>query len=160
MDLLSLALLCGPWVAPVTTLSVIDIESGGQPFAIHDNTDGRSYWPSSSAGAQRLAGGLIRAGHSVDLGLMQINYNTWFRSTRVRLDAAFDPCINISFGSTILSAAYARESSLRLPPAEALQRALSVYNSGDAKRALAYANRVLKGGRRVGPIVARAVKSP
>jgi type IV secretion system protein VirB1 len=152
MDLLSLAILCGPWVAPATTLSVIGVESGGHPLAIHDNTDRMSYWPRSAREAQRLAGALIRARHSLDLGLMQINYDAWFKATGVRLDAAFDPCLNIGFGTTILSAAYARESALRVSPAQALKQALSVYNSGDRNRASAYADRVMNAGQHSHPV--------
>jgi type IV secretion system protein VirB1 len=149
MDLLSLAIICGPWVAPATTLSVIDIESGGHPYAIHDNTANQSYWPANLTLAEQLASVLIRAGHNLDLGLMQINYDAWFKSTRVRLNAAFDPCINVSFGTTILSAAYARESASTLNPDVALKRALSVYNSGDRYRSAAYANRVVDAGHRL-----------
>jgi hypothetical protein len=49
MDLLSLVVLCSPLVDPATTLRVIDVESGGHPYAIHDNTDGRGYDAGSSA---------------------------------------------------------------------------------------------------------------
>ncbi len=43
MDLLTLALVCGPLVNPAMTLRVIEVESGGFPYAIHDNRDGSSY---------------------------------------------------------------------------------------------------------------------
>jgi len=147
MDLLTLAALCGPWVAPATTLSVVAVESAGQIFAIHDNTSNRSFAPATSGEAERISAMLIRAGHRLDLGLMQINYDAWFRPTRMSLHQAFNPCINIAFGTTILSAAYARELSHRLPAPEALKRALSVYNSGDAFRARDYANTVLNRAR-------------
>ena len=144
MDLLTLAALCGPWVAPATTLSVVRVESAGQPFAIHDNTSHRSFVPTTLSDAEHLAAALIRAGHRLDLGLMQISYDIWFVPTRMRLDQAFNPCINIAFGTTILSAAYARELGQHLSASEALGRALSIYNSGDAFRARDYANTVLK----------------
>jgi type IV secretion system protein VirB1 len=143
MDLLTLALVCGPMVAPATTLRVIEVESAGHAFAIHDNTSGRSFNLSNSRDAERLAATLIVAGHSIDLGLMQINYQVWLKPMRIRLDQAFNPCINVSFGTTILSAAYAHELSHRIAPKEALERALSVYNSGNEARALAYAQKVL-----------------
>ena len=143
MDLLTLAALCGPWVAPATTLNVVQIESAGHPFAIHDNTSNRSFEPATLSEAERLSVALIRAGHRLDLGLMQINYDVWFRPTRLRLDQAFNPCVNIAFGTTILSAAYARQLGQHLSAPEALKRALSVYNSGDAFRARDYANLVL-----------------
>jgi type IV secretion system protein VirB1 len=159
MDLLSLAIVCGPWVAPATTLGVIGVESAGHPWAIHDNTDGVSYWPRSLSEAQVLAGDLIRARHSVDLGLMQINYDAWFKTTRVRLEVAFNPCLNISFGTIILSAAYARESRLPVSPAQALKQALSVYNSGDRNRAVAYADRVINAVHAAHPTLKPAAAS-
>jgi type IV secretion system protein VirB1 len=144
MDLLTLAALCGPWVAPATTVSIIEVESAGRSYAIHDNTSQVSFAPRQLPEAMRLATALIRAGHRLDLGLMQINYDAWLRPTRVSLLQAFNPCLNIAFGTTILSAAYAREARHTGSPAETLQRALSVYNSGDAFRARDYANRVIR----------------
>ena len=142
MDLLTLALVCGPWVAPATTLRVIAVESAGAVFAIHDNSSGRSFSPTNARSAEELAASLITAGHSVDLGLMQVNYSVWLKPNRIRLDQAFNPCINIALGTTILSAAYANELVHRRAPAEALERALSVYNSGNDNRALRYAQKV------------------
>ena len=55
MDLLTLAILCGPWVAPATTLSVIQVESGGHLYAVHDNTAQRSFNPATLPEAQALA---------------------------------------------------------------------------------------------------------
>ena len=160
MDLLTLAILCGPWVAPATTLSVIQVESGGHVYAVHDNTSQRSFNPATSREAEALASALIRAGHRVDLGLMQINYDVWLRPAHVRLDQAFNACTNIAFGTTILSAAFARESLHARSPPEALARALSVYNSGDAYRARDYARLVLLSHRQATapavPTVARA----
>ena len=48
MDLLTLAVLCGPMVDPAMTLRVIDVESAGHAFAIHDNTNGKTYEAQSS----------------------------------------------------------------------------------------------------------------
>ena len=148
MDLLTLAAICGPWVAPATTVSIIGTESGGHPFAIHDNTSGRSYKPGTVEQAARLAQTLLMSGHRLDLGLMQINANAWFAPARVTLGEAFNPCLNIAFGTTILSAAYARQSGQGLSSSEVLKRALSIYNSGSATRGLAYAEQVLQSAKR------------
>jgi type IV secretion system protein VirB1 len=145
MDLLSLVVLCSPLVDPATTLRVIDVESGGHPYAIHDNTDGRGYDAGSSAQAVRIASALIRAGHRVDLGLMQINYEVWLRPTGFSLEKAFDACTNVRLGTTILSANYAQLLHRSGPRTDALQRALSVYNSGSESRSSEYAQNVLTG---------------
>jgi len=143
MDLLSVVLACSPLVDPATTWRVIAVESSGHPYAIHDNTDGKSYDAANDAEAIRLATTLIRARHRVDLGLMQINYDTWLRPTQFSLEKTFDPCTNIRLGTTILSAIYARALRRSTTESEALWRALSVYNSGSESRSLGYAEQVL-----------------
>jgi type IV secretion system protein VirB1 len=143
MDLLSLVLACSPLVDPATTLRVIAVESSGHPYAIHDNTDDTSYDAAGEAQAVRFATTLIRAGHRVDLGLMQINYDAWLRPTQFSLKSAFDPCTNIRLGTTILSANYARALRRSTTESAALWRALSAYNSGSESRSLSYAQQVL-----------------
>src|SRR5271170_212239 len=70
---MSLASSCAPSVAPETLAAVAETESHLDPLAIHDNTERRSYQPGDAASAIGLAHRLIAEGHSVDLGLMQIN---------------------------------------------------------------------------------------
>lgn len=145
MDLLSVALLCSPLVDPATTLRVIDVESAGHVYAIHDNTEGRTYDGANSAQAVSLASALIRAGHALDLGLMQINYEVWLKPTGYPLEQVFDACTNVRLGTTILSAHYARMLPRSVSRLDALQRALSVYNSGSESRSWEYAQSVLTG---------------
>jgi len=145
MDLLTLAILCGPLVDPAMTLRVIAVESAGEPYVIHDNTTGFSYPSATAIGAERIATVLLAAGHRLDLGLMQISYDAWLKPTGFAIASALDPCTNIRLGTTVLSANYAH--ALRRPgtPLEALARALSEYNSGSESRSWSYAVRVLSG---------------
>lgn len=145
MDLLRLAVLCGHLVHPATTLRVIEVESQGQTFAIHDNTSDQSFVPHSLSEAVRLASLLIAAGHRVDLGLMQINYDVWLKPVAFPLAKAFQPCTNITMGSIILNADYVQALRSSKGPSDALWHALSRYNSGDDWRGLEYAQRVLTG---------------
>jgi len=145
MDLLTLAVLCGPLVDPSTTLRVIAVESAGHAYAIHDNTSGKTYEAASSRGAATVASILIRAGHRIDLGLMQINYDVWLKPTRWSVEQAVDPCTNIRLGTTILSANYAHALGTSGSSHEALYRALSQYNSGSEIAAWNYAREVLNG---------------
>jgi type IV secretion system protein VirB1 len=145
MDLLTLAVLCGPLVDPATTLRVIAVESAGHAYAVHDNTNGRTYEAASSRGAVNVSNILLRAGHRLDLGLMQISYDAWLKPTRFSLDQAFDPCTNIRLGTTILSANFTRALAHSGTPREALYRALSQYNSGSDSASWDYAQRVLMG---------------
>src|SRR5271155_2437530 len=144
MDLLALAIFCAPLVDPATTLRVIAVESAGHPYAIHDNTNGKTYEAGTSHGAATVARILISAGHRIDVGLMQINYEVWLRPTGFPIESAFNPCTNIRLGSTILSANYARALSRSATSQDALMRALSEYNSG-SDSSLNYAQQVLMG---------------
>lgn len=145
MDLLTLAVLCGPLVDPATTLRVIAVESAGHAYAVHDNTNGKTYEARSSRGAMNVANILVRAGHRIDVGLMQISYDAWLKPTRFPIAQALDPCMNIRLGTTILSANYARALERSGTPRDALYRALSQYNSGSDVASRDYAEHVLTG---------------
>ena len=145
MDLLTLAAFCGPLVDPVLTLRVIAVESAGHAYAIHDNTSGVSYDSATAAGAEGIANLLLKAGHRIDLGLMQISYDAWLRPTGFAVVTALDPCTNIRLGTSILSANYAHALKRPGTSVEALARALSEYNSGSESRSWNYAVRVLTG---------------
>jgi len=155
MDFLTLALMCAPLVDPGTTLRVIAVESGGDPFVIHDNSEGVTYRAGDLHGAVGTATVLIALKHRIDVGLMQINYEAWLRPTHFSLGEAFDPCTNVRLGSIILSANYARALTRSGDSQEALYRALSAYNSGSDTSALSYARKVLSvreiGRRRPNP---------
>ncbi len=145
MDLLTLAVACGHLVHPATTLRVIETESRGHVYAIHDNTSGAQYDPANLRQAAGLARNLISLGHNLDLGLMQINEQVWLRPIGFPLERALSACTNIRLGTTILSANYAQALSRAADSTDALMRALSLYNSGSETRALGYAVRVLIG---------------
>ncbi len=150
MDLLNLALMCGHLVDPAMTLRVIQVESQGQTYAIHDNTSAQTFVPNSLPSAVTLSSQLIAQGHRLDLGLMQINYDVWLKPGSFPLTKAFDACTNITIGSTILNGDYIQALQHTSNPSEALFRALSLYNTGSDWRGLLYANRVLT-GRFAGP---------
>ena len=145
MDLLTLAAFCGPLVDPAMTLRVIAVESAGHAYVIHDNTTGVSYDSATAAGAEGIANLLLKAGHRIDLGLMQISYDAWLRPTGFAVGSALDPCTNIRLGTSILSANYAHALKRPGTSVEALARALSEYNIGSQTRSWSYAVRVLTG---------------
>ena len=145
MDLLRLAILCGHLVDPAMTLRVIEVESQGQVYAIHDNTSHQTFVPSSLPEAVALASRLIIEGRRLDIGLMQVNYEVWLRPGAFSLAKAFDACTNITIGSIILNADYVQALQTSKDPSNALWRALSLYNSGSEWRGLGYADRVLRG---------------
>ena len=126
-------LACAANVAPITLQAVIEVESGGNPLALHVNGIEAQPVASDVAQAVQLAESYIAHGYSVDLGLMQVNSRN-LRALGVGVFQAFNPCTNIGAGATILSADYADASRLRGPGQAALQAALSAYNTGDFYR--------------------------
>jgi type IV secretion system protein VirB1 len=97
-----LALRCGPSVAPSTLASIARTESDFQPYSIHDNTTGTRVAPATSDVAMQIASKLLDAGHSVDIGIMQIN-SANFAMLGLTLEAAFDPCKSVAAGAAILA---------------------------------------------------------
>lgn len=138
----TLAGQCGPAVAPSTTRAIIAVESGGNPYAIGDNTLKKSFSPKTKQEAVRLAVKLLAQGHNLDLGLMQVN-SCHLKTGKFALEELFDPCRNITIGTTILADFY-RKHNTGEPRSLVLFKALSAYNTGSAWRGPGYVNKVLK----------------
>lgn len=146
-----LALRCGPSVAPSTLASLAQTESGFQPLTVNDNTTGTSGVPATREIAIQIASKLLEAGHSLDIGIMQINSSN-FKKLGLQLDAAFDPCQSIKAAAIILAGNYAGAESHDGQQA-ALRVAISKYNTGDAQRGFenGYVHKVEVAARRVVP---------
>jgi type IV secretion system protein VirB1 len=127
-----LALRCGPTVAPSTLMSIAKTESAFQALTINDNTTGTSGVPANLDVALQIASQLLAAGHSVDLGIMQIN-SANFAKVGLTAASAFDPCQSIAAAAMILSDSYAGGETHAAQQA-ALRVALSRYNTGDGQR--------------------------
>jgi len=80
-------------------LSVIWVESGGNPYAVNINGVG-GYKPGSVESAVRILYKYNRA--NSDIGLMQINWLSWGKVFNVSPVDLFDPIINVCIGSRIL----------------------------------------------------------
>jgi len=133
---------CGPSVDPSLTKVIIQVESGGNPYAIGDNTARESYFPVSKTEAVQLAEYLLSKGHNIDMGLMQIN-SCHLGKKGLSLDVLFDPCGNVNFGTRLLSENF-RNYSGNPDKRQVLFKALSAYNTGSAWRGPSYINRILK----------------
>ena len=146
-----LALRCGASVAPSTLASIARTESGFQPLSINDNTTKTSGVPATRDIAIQIASRLLEAGHSVDIGIMQIN-SANFARLGLTLETAFDPCRSIAAAAVVLAGDYAGGDTHEGQQA-ALRVALSRYNTGDAQRGFAngYVHRVELAARRVVP---------
>ena len=127
-------LACALNVAPATLAAVIQVESAGNPLALHVNgLPGHQPDPTTLEDAIDLAERYIRQGYSVDIGLMQVNSRN-LAALGYSVAQALDPCTNIEAGARILTADYAAAVQSRGEGQAALQAALSAYNTGDFDR--------------------------
>jgi len=121
---------CAPQVSPVTMAALVAQESGGDPYTLDDDSTHIVYHPVSYAGAARLAAQLIGAGHSVDLGLAQVN-SGWLAPLRLTAAELLEPCENLRAGSLILLRAWRAAGAG--PRAKRLARTLAIYHSGNPR---------------------------
>ncbi len=142
LALAALVARCAPGVAPSTMAAIVQVESGRNPLAIGDNTTRRSYYPPNRAVAEALARRLLKSGHSVDLGLAQIN-SVHLMGFGVNVHTIFDSCTNLNLGARILSDDY-RFAVRRYGRGQmALRHAIGMYNTGQLNAGESYIRRVL-----------------
>lgn len=131
---------CAPTVHPETMAAIVSAESRGQQFAIADAGPKnmpwaqrkhlvRSFYLGSLDDAVATATSLIANGHTVSLGISQVNDRN-LASQGVSLRDVFDPCTNLWVGGKILTGFYERATREFGPGPKALRAALSAYNSG------------------------------
>ncbi len=137
---------CAPNTDVRTLAAIVEVESGGDSWAIRDPIANRAIHPRSYTEAVAIANALLSKGVQVSVGLSQVLL------PRPGLDAATllgSPCADLRAGSSILASAYAGQIQLVAAPWSeigqqlALRRALSVYNSGSATGAPEYTARLL-----------------
>jgi hypothetical protein len=122
--------------------AIVRVESGGDPLAIGDNTARRSYHPGNRTSAEALVRRLLEQGHSLDLGMAQID-NMNFARFGVGIRSIFDACTNLSVGAKILAGDYAIAEQRYGSGQAALRHAIGMYNTGQLDAGTAYVNRVL-----------------
>lgn len=140
-ELVELLARCAPSVHPETMAAVVSAESRGHQFAIADagpvklpwsqrKAMVRSLYPSTAEEAVKIAESLITKGHTVSLGVAQVNDRNLSR-LGVSIKDMFDPCTNVAAGGKILTDFYTRAVKKFGNGSAALNAALSAYNSGD-----------------------------
>ena len=134
--------ICAPNVAPQTMAAIVHVESGGKVYALHDNTLKRSFSAASPAQAIAWAQRLVDLGHSVDIGLSQVN-SANLPGLGLTVADAFGPCTNLHAGATILGGDYASAVRQFGPGQYALRRALGAYNTGSLYAGQDYINEIL-----------------
>jgi len=126
-------LACAPQVAPETMERIIQVESGGNPLALNVNGAELHRQPQDAADAVLLARHYLDHGHSVDLGLMQVNSDNLV-SLGYTVEDMFEPCKNLDAGARVLTAYYNRARVEHDDEQHALRAALSAYNTGSFSR--------------------------
>lgn len=140
----SLLAQCAPDVHWSTMSAIVNVESAGRAFALADagplsvpyskrKNMVRSYFPSTLPEAAQLARDLIANGHTVSLGLAQVNDRNLDRYG-LTIEQVLDPCTNLATGAKILTAFYNKAAEQFGEGARALQAAISAYNSGSFER--------------------------
>jgi type IV secretion system protein VirB1 len=125
---------CAPNVSPVTLAAIMQVESGGNPYALGINGwHGKKPHPKNASQAAAFARYFISAGYSVDLGIMQINSSN-LKGLGLSISQVLDPCTNMAAGSRILSRGYAGATKKFGQGQGALRAALSAYNTGNYER--------------------------
>jgi type IV secretion system protein VirB1 len=149
-DITTLQSTCLP-TAPLSTLrAVVQVESGGNPNSMQID------FPKALLKRWRLAEGTLRLKRQptnqrealdwlayfqsydifVDLGLMQVS-TAEAKRRGISPESLLEPCTNLRVGWQILEDAYQVEKKTYGPGQEALQHAISRYNTGDPQRGIA-----------------------
>jgi type IV secretion system protein VirB1 len=95
---LSIALQCAPSVDPHMLVGIGQHESGLETEIIHDNSTGKVQ---RGTGVIDAAAQLMAAGHSVDLGMMQINSRN-LSLLGLSLTDAFNPCRSVAGAARLI----------------------------------------------------------
>lgn len=130
-DIDALIARCASSVHPSTLTAVVRVESRFNPLAIGVNgLPALRVRPQSVDAAVRTAERLIGQGRSIDLGLGQINSaNLEWLGLSIR--DAFDPCQNLAASARVLADTYVRYREDASNDQDALDAALSAYNTGN-----------------------------
>jgi len=149
LDVAALQSRCLPTV-PLTTLNaIIRVESGGNPNAMQidfprailkrlhlpEGTLRLKRQPATQREAMEWLEYFERRGIFVDVGLMQVS-TAEAKRRGIPVESLFDPCSNLRTGWQILDSAYQLEIQTYGPGQEALQHAISRYNTGDTQHGI------------------------
>jgi type IV secretion system protein VirB1 len=143
MDLITMVLACSLYADNSITNAMVQVGSQNQPFAIAVDGGTPKNFKSQSE-ALSYANKQISAGHTVDIGLMQIP-STWLKAYHVTVADILMPCKNMVIGTEILYHSEAKCDELQptIPNLDVKTCALSMYHTGDPQAGADYANAIL-----------------
>ncbi len=126
---------CTQDVHPITIMRIMTVETRKNPYQIGFRIvkNKKEYYipnqPRNLAQAKYMANWLYKNGYAFDAGIAQIN-STNFSRFNVTPDNVFDACTNIRVAGVILKEFYVRARQNINDDQQALQAAISGYNSG------------------------------
>jgi type IV secretion system protein VirB1 len=140
ITLATLMMTCAPLVHPTTLRALVEVESGGNPFAVSINYPqalalagiGQPPFaqPRSAREALSLSQSLLAQGFSVSIGLAQINVERW-AGRDLRIERLFNPCTNLMVAQRVLLECDSNQPQRTVPnPSLRLRRTLACYNAG------------------------------
>ena len=125
---------CTSHVAQSTMQAIIRTESKGNPLSIGLNKGVKlKYQATSNKQAKSWVKYLEDHRYNFDVGLAQVNIKN-IHLYGYRAVDALDPCINLKLASAILHKNYVAARNSSNSSEEALQKALSAYNTGNYSR--------------------------
>lgn len=127
---------CGSGVDPVTTKTVINVESESNPYAIAlVNSKEEIKQPKTEEEAVKLANDLEKRKIDFSAGLMQINKRN-FKTLGLTNETVFNACNNIEAGTKILKLCYlkAQQADQSKDEQSLIRDAMSCYYSGNFTR--------------------------
>lgn len=131
-------LACAMNVHPITMDKIVQVESGGNPYAVNVNRlQGMQPQPKSAAEAAAVARRYMALGYQVDIGLAQVTDRN-LPGLGLTIEQALEPCANIKAGGRIITDCYRRASALFGEGQTALRAGLRCYNTGTFTRGAAY----------------------
>lgn len=122
---------CVPSIAQASMMSIVQIESRGNPLALGLNKGYKlQFQPQTKAQAHKWVEYLDKHNYNFDIGLAQVNIKNINKSEYSATDV-LDPCTNLKLGSSILIKNYTNALVYSKSSSEAWQKAISAYNTGN-----------------------------
>jgi len=143
LPLTTLVQQCAPQVAPKTMAAIVQVESGGNPLAMWNNTTHQRILPPNREAAIAYLTRAMALGQKVDVGIAQVDTEN-FAAFGLTPENAFDACRNLHVGAAILQSSYAKALRHGMTGQVALFHAFEAYNSGQLWGDSSYANAVLR----------------
>lgn len=127
------AMQCASGTSPAVMSAVIQVESGGNPYAIGVVGGRLERQPKTLDEAVETAESLAAAGWNFSVGLAQVNIAN-LKKFHMTFNEAFQPCANLHAGARILTDCYRNAVAHTENPRVAMREAFSCYYSGNFNR--------------------------